>query len=182
MPIEMIIDEKDRLFWADVIKKIKPIEQKNILPEISEKLPIVIHQHHHFAAKQEFSTFSKALEDAPSGIIDKATLKKFKQEQFKIEAVLDLHGKRENDAFEQVENFIVQNFYAGKRCVVIVTGKGGLHQTDDIYMPRGILKKQVPQWLNMPRIRSMILVFKNPSERLGGNGALYILLKRNRDI
>lgn len=182
MPTEMIIDEKDRLFWSDAIKEIKPIEQKNILPEISKKLPIVIHQRHHFAAKQEFSTYSKAFEDTKFNGIDKATLKKFKQEQFKIEAVLDLHGKREDDAFEKVEDFIVQNFAGGKRCVVIVTGKGGLHQTDDVYMPRGVLKKQVPQWLNMPRIRSMILVFKNPSERLGGGGALYILLKRNRDI
>ena len=43
-------------------------------------------------------------------------------------------------------------------------------------------KKQVPQWLDMPQNRAMILTYKHPSERLGGSGALYILLKRNKNI
>ena len=116
------------------------------------------------------------------GGIDKNTLNKFKKEEFKIEAVLDLHGYKEDDAFEKVEDFITACYNQGKRCVVVVTGKGHLHQNEDIYTPTGVLKKQTPQWLNMPRIRSMILIFKNPSERHGGQGALYILLKRNKNL
>lgn len=174
-------DEKDRQFWLETVRGIIPTPY-DLIPFKPNPAKIVIHEHHHFAAKQEFSTYSKALEDLEYGGIDKMTLKKFKQEEFKIEAVLDLHGRREDDAFEQVEDFITQCYGDGKRCVVIVTGKGGMHQQDDMYAPRGVLKKQVPQWLNTPRIRAMILIFKTPSERLGGAGALYILLKRNREL
>lgn len=177
----MLPEKEDRLFWLETVKDIRPVSQNLILlpPETAE---IKVHPHRYFASKQEFSTYSKALEDDAFGGIDKATLKKFKQEEFKVEAVLDLHGYREEEAFEKVEDFITRCYNTNKRCIIVVTGKGALHRQEDIYAPRGILKRQTPQWLNSPRIRAMILVFKNPSERLGGKGALYILLKRNRDL
>lgn len=177
----MAPDSEDRQFWLETVKDINPAPQ-SLIPVPPQTTEISIRPHRHFAAKQEFTTYSKALEDMSFGGIDKITLKKFKQEEFKVEAVLDLHGCREEDAFERVEDFITQCYNTGKRCVIVVTGKGAVHQQEDLYAPRGILKRQTPQWLNAPRIRAMILIFKNPSERLGGQGALYILLKRNREL
>lgn len=177
----MLPDKEDENFWLETVKDIYPSPQTNTVTEKNNP-EIIVKPHKQYAAKQEFSTYSKALEDLELGGIDKITLNKFKKEEFKIEAVLDLHGYKEDDAFEKVEDFITQCYNQGKRCVIIVTGKGHLRQNDDIYTPTGILKRQTPQWLNMPRIRAMILVYKNPSERLGGKGALYILLKRNKDL
>ena len=177
----MFPDDADTLFWLDTVQGINPAPHEKV-SYVANPEKIVIHERNHFATKQEFTTYSKAFEDAEYGGIDKATLKKFKQEEFKIEAVLDLHGYREDDAYERVADFIAKCYGEGKRCVIIVTGKGGLHQQEDFDAPRGVLKKQVPQWLNTPQIRAMILVFKNPSERLGGEGVLYILLKRNREL
>ena len=178
----MFPDEEDELFWQEVTKDIDKFPQTNIIENNKELPPLEIKEHRQYAVKQDFTTYSKNLEDMENGGIDKSTLNKFKKEEFKIEAVLDLHGYKEDDAFEKVEDFITRCYNKGKRCVIVVTGKGHLHQNEDIYTPTGILKRQTPQWLNMPRIRSMILVFKNPSERLGGKGALYILLKRNKDL
>ena len=78
---------------------------------------------------------------------------------------------------------MVQAYNCGKRCIIIITGKGlTVRENDDIFTSKGILKRQVPQWLNMPQLRAMILTYKNPSEKQGGSGALYILLKRNKNI
>jgi len=177
----MAVDKEDELFWLETVKDINPTQAKNIAA--NKKAPqIEVKPHRQYAIKQEFSTYSKALEDYENGGIDKSTLNKFKKEEFKTEAVLDLHGYKEDDAFEKVEDFIAQSYFGGKRCVIIITGKGRIHNSEDIYAPVGILKRQVPQWLNMPRIRSMILIFKNPSESLGGEGALYILLRRNKEL
>ncbi|MBP1531974.1 MAG: Smr/MutS family protein, partial [Alphaproteobacteria bacterium] len=122
------------------------------------------------------------IEDNEFGGIDSATLRKFKKEEFKTEAVIDLHGLTEDVAFEKVDEFIPRCYAQGKRCIIIITGKGSAHKDEDIFAVKGVLRKSVPQWLNMPRLRSMILVYKHPSERLGGSGALYILLKRNKEI
>ena len=66
---------------------------------------------------------------------------------------------------------------------MIITGKGiRVHPDEDIFAAKGVLRKQVPQWLNMARLRAMILIYKHPSEKMGGNGALYILLRRNKEI
>ena len=178
----MVVDKEDESFWLNTVKDVTPTSDNYVTNITEHNIEITLKEHKNYAAKQEFSTYSKALDDLKHGGIDKSTLNKFKKEEFKIEAVLDLHGYKEDDAFEKVEDFIASCYNQGKRCIIIITGKGHIHQDNDIYSPHGILKRQTPQWLNMPRIRSMILVFKNPSERLGGKGALYILLRRNKDL
>lgn len=176
-----MIDDEDRAFWLEEVKGIKK-SSSSVVVNPPNSVKSINQEKHCYAVKQEYSTYSKYLEDMDNGGIDKSTLRKFKREEFKIEAILDLHGLTEDPAFEKVDNFIVQSYNLGRRCVVIVTGKGGIHQNDDIFAPRGVLKQRVPQWLEMPRLRAMILVYKHPTERLGGSGALYILLRRNKDI
>lgn len=174
-------DEEDILFWLNEVKDTnKNSDTKTVT--FNKTPQIEVKPHRQYAVKQEFTTYSKAFEDYENSGIDKSTLNKFKKEEFRVEAVLDLHGYKEDDAFEKIEDFIASCYNTGKRCIIIVTGKGSTHPNDDIYTPKGILKKQTPQWLNSPRIRSMILIFKNPSERLGGKGALYILLRRNKHL
>lgn len=178
----MCPDEDDVSFWQDAVKDIAPISSDQTISS-SEPKRIQIKEKPYYAVKHEFSTYSKALEDLEYGGIDKATLKKFKREEFKAEAVLDLHGRTEDDAFDLVDDFIPRCYNQGKRCVIIITGKGlSVHADADIFAEKGVLRKRVPQWLNMPRLRSMILVYKHPSEKLGGSGAIYILLRRNKQV
>jgi len=178
----MPISEEDKQFWQQVVSTVKRQEPSAV--DSSVKTPKIAKQQKQFyAAKQEFSTYSKAMEDDEVGGIDSSTLRKFKREEFKLEAVLDLHGLHEDEAFSKVNNFIVQCYGQGKRCVMIITGKGLNTEEDaDIFAKRGVLKQRVPQWLNTPRLRAMILIYKNPTAKLGGSGALYILLRRNKDL
>ena len=86
-------------------------------------------------------------------------------------------------AFDAVESFIAKSYNHGLRCIIIVTGKGLNHNEDeDIFAQKGILRKSVPQWLNLPHLRAAILIYKHPSAKLGGDGALYILLRRNKNL
>ena len=107
--------------------------------------------------------------------MDGSLAKRFKREEFKVEATLDLHGTTEKAAFDRVCDFIKSAYDSGKRCILIVTGKG---QDAEIFSTRGVLRKSVPQWLTGSEISPLILAYKNPSEALGGAGALYILLRK----
>ena len=99
----------------------------------------------------------------------------------KDEAELDLHGQTEKNAYDKVYNFINSAYASGKRCVIIITGKGlNDHGDEDIFASRGVLKNSVPNWLSSAEIRPMIMAYKHPSESKGGSGALYILLRRKR--
>lgn len=113
--------------------------------------------------------------------IDANTARRFKRGEFKIEAELDLHGYTESRAFDAVASFIKNAYLRGKRCVAVITGKG-LHQNDedDIFASRGVLKDRVPQWLNLPDIRPLILAVHHPEHNQGGTGVIRILLRRQR--
>lgn len=174
-------DDEDKAFWFDAVCNINHEPQTGkyfFLSPVSTKF-IIPREHQYFATIQDFSTYSKALEDDAFGGIDKNTLHKFKREEFAIEATLDLHGKTENSAYEAVADFIPRCYASAKRCICIITGKGmNVHADNDIFPQKGVLKQLVPQWLNAPHLRGMILIYKHPSARLGGDGALYILLRR----
>lgn len=178
----MPVSKEDEAFWRETVKGVRKTAESPVVTPPEPEIKIKIRQHTSYAAIQEFSSYSKNLDDFNAGGIDSATLRKFKKEEFRIEAVLDLHGRTEDDAFAEVDDFVAKSYERGLRCIMIITGKGGIHQEDDIFAPRGVLKQRVPQWLDMPRLRALILIYKHPSERLGGNGALYILLRRNKNI
>ena len=113
--------------------------------------------------------------------IDGATARRFKRGDFAVEATLDLHGYTEDRAYTAVDDFIKKAYLAQKRCVLIITGKGLAHDdNDDVLAFKGLLKEKVPQWLNTRELRPLILAFRHPDIKLGGSGALYILLRRKR--
>ena len=63
---------------------------------------------------------------------------------------------------------------AGRRCILVVTGKGAWREGG------GVLREAVPRWLNEPALRQKVLSFSYAQPKDGGEGALYILLRRLR--
>ena len=87
--------KEDEEFWFETVKDVKKTVSSQIVSREKAYKP-VIKEKVFYATKQEFSTYSKFLDDFESGGIDKSTLRKFKREEFKVEAVLDLHGLTED--------------------------------------------------------------------------------------
>lgn len=177
----------DENFWLEAVKDVKQSDRSNTVPDkavAKPRKPVVRTDKKAYLDKQDFSSNSKFLDDNEFGGIDNSTLTKFKREEFRPEAVLDLHGMTESKAFDAVEDFVAKSYNRGLRCIIIITGKGLPHpgDDDDIFATKGILHKSVPQWLNLPHLRAAILIYKHPSAKLGGGGALYILLRRNKNL
>ena len=112
--------------------------------------------------------------DAPG--VDKRTARRLQRGEIKIEGRLDLHGKTQAEAFAALEDFIGAAYRSGKRCVLVITGKGLRPAEGRV----GVLREQVPRWLNRPGLREKILSFRTAQPRDGGEGALYVLIKRAR--
>ena len=106
----------------------------------------------------------------PNGV-DGATLKKLTRGERAIEAVIDLHGMTLDAAHGALKRFIETQMRAEKRCLLVITGKGGPdHQ--------GRLKREVPLWL--AEWRPPVLAVTPAAPKHGGTGALYVLLQRRR--
>ena len=110
--------------------------------------------------------------DAPG--VDKRTAQRFRRGLLSVEARLDLHGLKQEEAHWVLNQFILRAHEHGNRCVLVITGKGKLSQGG------GVLRKMVPLWLNQNPNRNLVLSFSYSKPTDGGTGALYILLKRKR--
>jgi DNA-nicking Smr family endonuclease len=101
-----------------------------------------------------------------------------------IEARLDLHGMTQDDAHRELVGFVRRCQAAGFRTVLVITGKGGplrRHPDDgDDYdaRPRGVLRRNVPRWLAGPEIGALVVNYTTAHVRHGGEGALYVQLRR----
>lgn len=107
------------------------------------------------------------------GDTDRRTANKLRRGKLDIDARLDLHGYTEDQAYRHLMGFIQAARASGARCVLVVTGKG--RKTD---MQPGKLKTAVPRWLNEPEFRPAVLTVTYAQQRDGGDGALYILLRK----
>ena len=95
-----------------------------------------------------------------------------------IEARVDLHGKTQSEAYAALFSFLRKAQSDSARFVLVITGKGGNAREDG--SERGVLKRQVPQWLRLPEFRRYVLGFGDAHHRHGGAGALYLRIRRQR--
>lgn len=108
--------------------------------------------------------------------IDRRTTSKLRRGQIAIEATLDLHGMTQSEAHEALNRFIAESRERGRRCVVVVTGVGTYRQG----AAGGVLRRSVPRWLAEPTLRDAVMSFAPAEPRHGGQGALYVLLRKRR--
>src|SRR5580704_10959130 len=103
--------------------------------------------------------------------IDRANAERLKRGKHPIEARLDLHGMTQDEAHHTLLRFVRTARAGGKRCVLIITGRGNFGG--------GVLKAAVPRWLAEAEFRAHLLAIATAQPRDGGAGALYVMLRRN---
>ncbi len=107
----------------------------------------------------------------------------------RIDARLDLHGMRQREAYPALKGFLRASQARGHVLVLVITGKGGARETaradyeawetTPFYeAPRGVLRRLVPEWLAKPEFRDIVASVSPAHQRDGGEGALYIRLRK----
>jgi DNA-nicking Smr family endonuclease len=112
--------------------------------------------------------------------VDRRTANRLRRGQLPIDGELDLHGFKQAQAHQTLDRFIGKAAREGRRCLLVITGKGARAGVEKGWRGAGVLREAVPGWLNDPANRDRILSFCHAQPRDGGDGALYVLLKRRR--
>jgi DNA-nicking Smr family endonuclease len=107
--------------------------------------------------------------------IDRANAERLKRGQHRIAARLDLHGMTQAEAHRAVGDFVCGSRAAGRRCVLIITGRGSAQGP---HGGGGVLRAAVPRWLGDAELRTHVLAIATAQPRDGGAGALYVMLRR----
>lgn len=111
--------------------------------------------------------------------VDPDLSRRLRRGQVAIQGRLDLHGMTQNQAHRALSQFLRHSIAQGRRCVLVITGKGRSRRENPAESV-GVLKTQVPLWLQEPAFAALILSISIARPADGGQGAYYILLRRDR--
>jgi DNA-nicking Smr family endonuclease len=128
------------------------------------------------AAPFDITDSDEYVEGAMVGL-DPRLLRRLRAGEFAYQAYFDLHGMTSEEARREVDAFLTRAYQEGKRCVLIIHGRGR-NSKDQI----PVLKGRLTSWLARGQSARRILAFASARACDGGVGALYVLLRRQRHI
>jgi DNA-nicking Smr family endonuclease len=178
------LSEEELALWESVAKEIKPLRKKSravkaVLPEPDAPVAMkgVAAPKSPPSAKVERAPKLDVRPAAPPlvslGRRERSRLSRGRKE---IDARLDLHGMTQTRAHRALLGFLQQAHHEGFSFVLVITGKGKLGAESE----RGVLRRQVPQWLSLPEFRALVIGFEEAHVGHGGEGALYVRIRRLR--
>lgn len=98
-----------------------------------------------------------------------------------VDARLDLHGLTQAAAHGRLISFLRGAQGSGHSLVLVITGKGDASAGFLAEGGRGVLRRLVPQWLAAPELRTVVVGFETAGRGHGGEGALYVRVRRPRE-
>ncbi|MEZ5684439.1 MAG: Smr/MutS family protein [Paracoccaceae bacterium] len=111
--------------------------------------------------------------------MDRKTHRNMTRGKLDPEARIDLHGMTVAQAHPALTRFILTAEARGARLVLVITGKGKMGPDDGpIPQRQGVLRHQVPHWLQLPPLGAIVLQVTAAHLRHGGSGAYYVYLRR----
>lgn len=120
----------------------------------------------------DISDSDEYIEGLATGL-DRRLLARLRRGDYAVQGHVDLHGLTREEARIQVDQFLHESRLRGRRCILIVHGRG-LNSKDQI----PVLKEALRVWLTRGRIARHVLCFATARPTDGGAGAVYVLLRR----
>jgi DNA-nicking Smr family endonuclease len=186
------LSDDDHRVWATVTRSIKPLRRRPPNPDPQEAAaearperlrPAKPSRSVHPAGEVPQVRVSVAPALAP---LAKRERQRLARGGLPIDARIDLHGLTQSEAHAALARFLRRAQADDARFVLVITGKGaglGARFADhdsDFGADRGVLRRQVPLWLRLPEFRSYVVGFEDADTAHGGQGALYVRLRRRR--
>lgn len=179
------LDSEERELWETVTKQIKPLRRRKLKEadavEAAEEAPVLTatKAKPSRAAESSKPVVTTPRPKAPPPLValgrrERSHLARGRKE---IEGRLDLHGMTQARAHRALIGFLSRASEDGLTFVLVITGKGRSGALDS---ERGVLRRQVPEWVGLPEFRSLVVGFEEASIGHGGAGALYVRLRRAR--
>jgi DNA-nicking Smr family endonuclease len=175
--------ETDAELWARVARSARPLKKgtagpatpkPRAKPAVTEVPP---------AARPAPRPVAKPAPAARDERLDRQTARRLERGHVAVEARLDLHGMRQKEAHAALRKFVKWAVAKDYRHVLVITGKGApaddhrpFYESDE----RGVLRSSVPHWLSQPDLAHIVLSYGEAPRRLGGEGALYVRLRKPR--
>lgn len=184
-------DAEGEALWARVVGTAAPLKRRGVTPRPPAEKPEAppLEPMAESVAAQPLPPRPPAPPPKPAppipraAVLDRQTARQLEKGRLEVEARLDLHGMRQRDAHAQLRRFLKTAQARGLKHVLVITGKGADPETRKSFYEeeeRGVLRSAVPRWLAEPDFAPLVVSYSPAPRRLGGDGALYVRLRKLR--
>lgn len=179
------LSDDERTLWETVTRAISPLRKrkaKKIEAGVGEKeaTPPAALAKPRASPKVAAPAVAPARPGPPPlAPLERRLKQKLSRGRESIDARIDLHGMTQVDAHAALAHFLRRAQHDGARVVLVITGKGARTSADP-HAERGVLKRQVPLWLESAELRGYVVGFESAGIGHGGAGALYVRVRRGR--
>lgn len=177
------LSAEDARLWRQLTEQVTPLEGRDFVeptaddvaspekpPIISRRLPVYAPE----PPSRKPTTEPPMTHGAGPGL-DRRTAIRMRRGKVEIEGRIDLHGLTLLEAERAFHAFLMASYAQGRRSVLVITGKGT--RLDGRI---GLIRQAVPEWLNISPLREITRGFSYAAPKDGGEGALYVMLKRSK--
>jgi DNA-nicking Smr family endonuclease len=174
------LTEADRQIWTAYVRLVAPLPGRALdppdpAPEVPPSAPPAAPA----ALPPVARTAPVGARQVPSwlmigvqpGGVDNSAWNRLRSGKLPPSRTLDLHGRTAQRAFHDLYNFLLSAQADGVRCVEVITGRGSGESG-------GVLRRELPLWLNLPALRPLVLAAAHP--HAANVGAVRLLLRRVR--
>ena len=171
------LSPEERVLWAAVTKTIVPLQDASAgYEDDAAETPAPAQSPSISAKTMRIGTVVSENRIPPLAPLGRRLKKRVGGGKETIDGRLDLHGLTQSQAHAALLHFLRSASVRGARLVLVITGKGARAAEGE----RGILKRAVPQWLGLPEFRAFVIGYEDAQATHGGEGALYIRIRRPR--
>jgi DNA-nicking Smr family endonuclease len=171
-----VLTSEERVLWTAVTKAIAPLRPAARLAPAADGEPAMqIAKPARSAGPKKASPPLAPQTPAPPPLtpLTRRMKRGVARGKHAIDGKLDLHGLTQAQAHSALLRFLRNAHGRDARLVLVITGKGRGAEP-------GVLRRQVPQWLGLPEFRAFVVGFEDAHVAHGGEGALYVRLRRAR--
>ena len=176
------LSEDERALWDAVAKSTRPLKKRPRPAKVAVAAPEALAPSPKQAAAAKIPVEPPPVkrvkpEPPPLAVLGRRERSQLARGKKDIDGRLDLHGMTQSRAHRALLGFLQRASDDGLTFVLVITGKG---RTTGPESERGILRRQVPEWLGLPDFRACVVGFEEAHIGHGGGGALYVRIRRRR--
>lgn len=172
-----VLSAEEQALWRGVARSVRPL-RRHARRDVEEGAPVAAPARPMLKAKPHKAIVAprpvKPSMPPPLATLARREKQQLARGRVEIEARIDLHGMTQAEAHMRLVRFLRRAQADGVKFALVITGKGGRSSDPD----RGVLRRQVPMWLQLPDLRDVVVGFEEAHIAHGGEGALYVRLRR----
>ena len=180
---------EDELFLKKM-KGVSPLKnKKNFVKKLNKQEKINLSPDKKIQTKNLQSTIKPTIIKKSEFNIEFGDINKdLKKGRVSIDRRVDLHGYTLSAAEKKFKTEVIKNYNKNKRCLLIITGKGvhtnknnneGFENTSPKLF-YGKIKNNIISWIKESDIKNYILTYQDAGLEHGGDGALFIYLRKKK--